>query len=144
MTRSDQMEPISTIFNFIAKYTKPITSWICKKFSKGNSVTHLGGRGGSAPGAGGGGGGVSNGGILNRSNSRGGDGGRGGDTIILKGKDATAPGAGGGGAGAIGEGAIGAGGGEGGQQVEATLNAKDFHHIEIEIGKGGKNGQAGG
>lgn len=131
------MEPL-TILTSITKFIKSI-------FCKGKSDIHLGGQGGSAPGAGGGGGGVlSKGGILNSSHLKAGDGGRGGDTITLKGKDATAPGAGGGGAGAIGEGAIGGGGGEGGQQIEATLNAKDFHHIEIEIGKGGENGQKGG
>ncbi|WP_019216549.1 hypothetical protein [Legionella tunisiensis] len=102
-------------------------------------VIDLGGKGGSAPGAGGGGGGV-----LGSYYSKGGDGGKGGDLITLTGVDATAPGAGGGGAGALGDGAIAAGGGEGGELIRKTVNLRNFHHIEFEIGEGGKSGQDGG
>jgi hypothetical protein len=95
------------------------------------SVTHLGGRGGTAPGAGGGGGGAMGG------QATGGAGGPGGDIINLDGTLGEAPGAGGGGAGAVGEGAVGGEGGGGGEHVSVTLGPDDIgpdsgvHHFEI-------------
>ncbi len=97
----------------------------------------LGGKGGDAPGAGGGGGGAIG------PNASGGSGGPGGN-INLHGSPGQAPGAGGGGAGAVGEGAIGGEGGGGGESVSATLGPEDFaqgfHHLEIQVGKGGVGG----
>lgn len=104
-----------------------------------HSVINLGGKGGSAPGAGGGGGGV-----LGSINSRAGDGGTGGDVVILDGADATAPGAGGGGGGSIGDGAIASEGGGGGERVVTTIPVESFDSLEFQVGEGGKAGKAGG
>jgi hypothetical protein len=104
-----------------------------------HSIIDLGGKGGNAPGAGGGGGGV-----FESFNSKAGDGGKGGNTIILRGTDATAPGAGGGGAGVLGEGAVASEGGGGGEMVEALVLANTFDSIEFQIGEGGKGGKDGG
>lgn len=107
------------------------------------SVTHLGGRGGAAPGAGGGGGGAMGG------HATGGAGGPGGDIVNLKGASGKAPGAGGGGAGAIGEGAVGGEGGGGGEHLSLMLGPDDigpntgFHHFEIQVGEAGRDGGPG-
>jgi hypothetical protein len=97
---------------------------------------HLGGQGGSAPGAGGGGGGAFG------PDARGGGRGPGGE-INIHGTPGDAPGAGGGGAGAVGEGAIGGEGGGGGEYCSVLLGPSEigpesgFHHMEIQVGKGG-------
>jgi hypothetical protein len=104
---------------------------------EGAHARNLGGFGGAAPCAGGGGGGAIG------NNARGGDGGPGGEMIILDGGPGQAPGAGGGGAGVIGEDAIGGEGGGGGEHVKITLGPEDLagiHHFQFHVGEGGKGG----
>jgi hypothetical protein len=106
-------------------------------------VIHLGGHGGTSPGAGGGGGGA-----IGR-NARGGQGGIGGNVTDLGSLSTIVdylpyvPGSGGAGAGATGDGAIGGDGGGGGDIVSFKLEGEDLkrvHHMSVQVGKGGVGG----